>query len=440
MSLDLAADPSLTTTSLTTTTTAPALESPDASSTVKCPFDHAALFQKKTAKAAESAEAPDVERAADGSWHVRGFQEARAILRGPNTRQAGFRADVINRVSGAGNVPILYQEGKTHQQQRKQTARFFTPKTVSRDYRALMETLADDLIANLKRSGRADLSALSLTLAVQVASAVVGLTNSRVPGMSKRLDAFFSFNPVEETAARGFRATLQRVRSLVTSQLQLAAFFYLDVKPAIDARRRQPREDVISHLLSQGYRNREILTECITYAAAGMVTTREFISMAAWHMIEQPQLRARYLAAEEDERMTILEEILRLEPVVGHLYRRATDDIHLALDDESITIPQGALMDLHIHAANADERIVGEHPFAVCPDRQLRGERVGPELLSFGDGAHRCPGSYTALQETDIFLQRLLALDGLCIEHAPTVTWNDLVTGYEVRDFPITIA
>ena len=157
-------------------------------------------------------------------------------------------------------------------------------------------------------------------------------------------------------------------------------------------------------------------------------------------MLEQPGLRARYLAAEEDERMTILEEILRLEPVVGHLYRRATDAIHLDIGDESITIPQGALVDLHIHATNSDERIVGEHPFAICPDRELRGERVSAELLSFGDGAHRCPGSYIALQESDIFLRRLLALDGLCIERAPTLTWNDLVTGYELRDFHITLA
>jgi cytochrome P450 len=110
------------------------------------------------------------------------------------------------------------------------------------------------------------------------------------------------------------------------------------------------------------------------------------------------------------------------------------------VDGDSITIPQGALLDLHIHATNTDERVAGERPFALCPDRQLRGERVSAELLSFGDGAHRCPGSYTALQETDIFLQRLLALDGLRIEQRPTLAWNDLVTGYEVRDFPITIA
>lgn len=405
----------------------------------KCPIDHAAVFQKKTARAAEPAAAPDIERAADGTWHIRGFPEARAILRGPNTRQAGFRADMINRIS-VTNAPILYQEGKAHQRQRRQTARFFTPKKVSGDYRRLMESLAERLVADLKRSGQVDLSALSLTLAVQVASAVVGLTNSRKPGIDRRLEGFFSVDFSGESGARGLRKLLRRLRGIILSQWRVTRFFSADVKPAIEARRRLPQEDVISHLLAQGYSDREILTECITYAAAGMITTREFISMTVWHMLEQPPLRARYLAAGEDERMMILEEILRLEPVVGHLYRRATDDIDVQVGDESLTIPQGALMDLHIHATNTDERIVGEHPFAICSDRKLRAERASHELLSFGDGAHRCPGSFIALQETDIFLRRLLALDGLRIERAPTLSWNDLVAGYELRDFRIAIA
>jgi cytochrome P450 len=75
------------------------------------------------------------------------------------------------------------------------------------------------------------------------------------------------------------------------------SLLFLDVQPAIKARRRQLQEDVISHLISQGYNDTEILTECVTYAAAGMVTTREFISVAAWQLLEQPALRTRYLAA-----------------------------------------------------------------------------------------------------------------------------------------------
>ena len=103
---------------------------------------------------------------------------------------------------------------------------------------------------------------------------------------------------------------------------------------------RQAQEDVISHLLSQNYTDAEILTECITYAAAGMVTTREFISVAAWHFLERPELRDRYLATPEEERLEMLHETLRLEPVVGNLYRRATADNPAAADQ--ITRRRGA--------------------------------------------------------------------------------------------------
>ncbi|MGZ3676863.1 MAG: cytochrome P450 [Ktedonobacterales bacterium] len=399
-----------------------------------CPIDHTALSQKKTVHPTERLEGPRVERDAAGTWHIRGYTEARSVLRNTDTSQAGFRAELIRRVSGSGNVPILYQEGKVHQQQRKQTARFFTPKAVSSDYRQIMERLADELVARLKREKRADLSALTLSLAVRVAAEVIGLTNSRLPGMHRRLDAFFTDGAA--TQSRGIRPL---IRSLLP-QFNMAAFFFLDVQPAIQARKGQPREDVISHLLAQGYRDREILTECVTYGAAGMVTTREFISVATWHFLERPELRGRYLAASEAERQEMLQEILRLEPVVGHLYRRATADIPVEGDDgHTITIPQGDLIDLHIYAANADERVVGEQPLAVCPARPLRDERATSAMLGFGDGHHRCPGSYIALQETDIFLQRLLALDGLRMLRPPHLAWNDLVTGYELRDFPIAL-
>jgi cytochrome P450 len=169
-----------------------------------------------------------------------------------------------------------------------------------------------------------------------------------------------------------------------------------------------------------------------------MVTTREFISVAAWHMMEQPPVRSRYLAGDEAERLALLGEILRLEPVVGHLYRRATTDIQLD-GDSSTTIPAGSLIDLHIYAANADEGVTGECPLALRPGRELQAEKVGPAVMSFGDGSHRCPGSYIALQESDVFLRKLLSLDGLRIERKPSVSWNDLVAGYEVRGFTVAL-
>lgn len=215
-------------------------------------------------------------------------------------------------------------------------------------------------------------------------------------------------------------------------------FYLLDVRPAIAARRREPREDVISHLLAKRYRGVEILIECITYGAAGMATTREFICMAAWHLLEAPDLRERYLATDEPGRHRILHEILRLEPVVAHLYRRAVADLEVEHDGVTHRIPAGALIDLDLRAANADPAAVGEDPLRLRPERAL-GPGVQPAVLSFGDGAHRCPGAFIAIQESDVFLQRLLRLP-LEVVDPPQLRWNELIESYELRGFRVAVA
>ena len=348
------------------------------SSAARCPIDHTSLSWQKTVPTTPST-GPAIERDEEGLWHVRSFEAARTVLRSADTTQAGFNAELIEKIPGSTNQPILYQDGKVHQLQRKQTARFFTPKTVSDNYRQVME-------------------------------------------------AFFSGNLASMS-----------VLNLRKNQSRTLAFFTLDVLPAILARKRKPQNDVISHLLAQNYSNAEILTECITYAAAGMVTTREFISVAAWHILERPELRQRYVVASEEERYAMLHEILRVEPVVTRLYRNTTADIELEDGGTQVVIPQGSKVTVEIDASNADESIVGELPLAVCPGREIKGDRVPEMVMSFGDGVHRCPGAYIAIQETDIFLQRLLALDSLRIVSKPSIRWNTLTTGYELRNFDIGV-
>jgi hypothetical protein len=89
---------------------------------------------------------------------------------------------------------------------------------------------------------------------------------------------------------------------------------------------------VRSHLIDQCCSNREILTECITYGVAGIATTRELIVVAAWHLFARTDLKMRFLDGDEMGRIAMLEEVLRLEPVVGVLYRRAEQN--LFLDDD----------------------------------------------------------------------------------------------------------
>ena len=53
-----------------------------------------------------------------------GYFEARSVLRDPAARQAGFKAELIERFSRHALPPILYLTGADHRRQRAATARF----------------------------------------------------------------------------------------------------------------------------------------------------------------------------------------------------------------------------------------------------------------------------------------------------------------------------
>lgn len=376
-----------------------------------------------------------------GRWRIRSHDAVRQILRATtSTTQAGFNAEMTIRGGAMRQRPVIFQDGEAHRRQRKAIARFFAPVTVSTKYREVMADRADVLIAEMTGAQRIDLAAVTMRYSVAVAAKVVGLTDSDPDQMARRLDAFFTMPPTTPRADAGrFGRIIEYVKAL-RSMPPMLSFRRHDVLPAIAARRSQPQHDVISHLIEQGYNDEEILIECVTYGAAGMVTTREFISMATWHLLENPALRERYLAGEEEQRLRILEEILRLEPIVGNLLRRVTEPIVIpgaGAGGDDVTIPVGALVDLSVQGANADDTAVGPDPLQLCPDRQLQ-PGVRAEAMSFGDGAHRCPGNVIALQESDVFLQRLLRLPvRLCSQ--PRLEWEELIKAYAVRDIFLAV-
>lgn len=386
--------------------------------------------RKTAAVAGELQRCPALSHRPDGTVEIGSFSVARQLLRSNATRQAGFRAEDMMRFSTAGIVPILYQEGEPHHRQRAATARFFAPKVVTTRYRELTTTLAERLIGEFRARGTADLDAMSLELAVTVAAEIVGLTQSDPRAMARRVDRFFT-----DSQKNPLQAAIHEIRT----RIWLLSFYLRDVRPAIRTRRKTPREDVISHLIAQGYADHQILTECITYAAAGMATTREFIVVAAWHLLDRPDLRERFLAAPEPGQIAILEEILRLEPVVGTLYRRMQQDLSLTVDGTPTTLRAGTKVAVNIRSTNTDGAVVGECPFSINPDRDFGSAKTGGEALSFGDGAHRCPGAPLAMLESAIFLDRLLRVPDIRLQRAPSLGWGPTVAGYELRGATLTI-
>jgi cytochrome P450 len=378
---------------------------------------------------------PRIERT-EQVWRIRSLDAARQILRVRSlTTQAGFTAEQIPH-GFFRHHPILISDGELHDEQRRKVAHFFAPKVIIDRYNALMESTADSMTADAARAGRCRLDDLALHYSVVITAEIVGLTSSSVKAMSKRLERFFRQPPLDRSKPNLGRTRGQWMAAAFNGLGPVLLFDLADVRPAIREHRRRPRQDVIGHLIDEGYSHADILVECVTYGTAGMVTTREFISMACWHLLRDDSLRDRYLVADSEERTAILHEIIRLEPVVGNLYRRVRGDFTFEDQGVEYELSTGDLVDIDVRQANADPACVGPEPLGLRPGRPLpRG--VNGAALSFSDGAHRCPGQPLAILEADRLLTRILALKPK-IASEPTLSWDDLTESYRLRGFELS--
>ncbi len=402
------------------------MREPDPAIAATCPMRGS--DDRRTAVISGLGAGPEITRDAQGAWIIRSLSLARQVLKSTATRQAGFAAESMDPLPASIKRPVIFLEGHVHNEMRRGTARYFTPRAVAENYHLPMSALADRLVAELIARGSANMDDLGLELAMTMTAQIVGLTETGITGMAKILDRMVQ--PIRMQPRHPLYPLVQMIHGRVT----FLRFYVAHVRPSIRARRKQPRDDVISHLISIGYDNPSIAIETATYAPAGMSTTREFMSLTVWHFLDRPALKARFLASTDEEKRSILEEILRLEPVVSQLMRRTLEDIELQAEAETVTVPKGALIRIDTRAANHDPAVT-ECPFALNPDRTL-DTNMTRAVLTFGDGIHRCPGIYVALQESAIFLSKLLAVPNLRAAAAPQLRHNPQV-GYELRNFTL---
>lgn len=360
---------------------------------------------------------------------LRQLDDARLLLRARGaTTQAGFTAERIPQALFPRR-PILIDDGEAHDAHRAQLVRHFAPARLDARHRDAIEAMADRMVADAVRTGSCEVDRLALSFSVAAASRIVGLTESDPAGLERRLEAFLRQPPVDHTRPDHGRTRGEWARAGRDALLPLLRFAWHDVRPAIRARRRRPQDDIISMLLERGHRDREIVVECLTYGTAGMVTTREFMSMCVWRLLEDDALRDAYLAGEREARFAILSEVIRLEPPVARLYRRVQGEA------DGCPYAAGTLVEIDVRTANVDPERFSPSPHEPTPDRRLRAaDRTG---LSFGDGAHRCPGSHLALLETDALVRALLAAAPR-LEGRPQEGFDTLVQGYRLRGLRLT--
>jgi cytochrome P450 len=375
--------------------------------------------RRKSAPLAATHAQPDA-----GALRVKNAELGRAVMRSAESVQAGAGAESLH-FDNPEHAPVFFLDGQPHRRKRITIAKFLSPKAVTTRHREIMEHTTDDLLTAFRRKGEGRLEEISFELAVAVVSDILGLTNSNQAARAKRIERAVRTG-TERRLEKGLARFFQPLRMMYFTSM----FYLLDVRPAKKARLKVPQDDVISHLIGEKYSAKALLIECLTYGSAGMMTTREFIVMAAWYLFEQSELRARYLASEPQAQLMILMEILRLEPVAAMLHRRVNEPL---TGPDGASLPAGGLYAIDIRAVNTDEKLVGECPFAVDPDRATRQKENG-RYMSFGDGAHNCPGWQVALHESRIFLDRLFRIPGIRLQREPDMGWNPGVQGYELHN------
>src|SRR5688572_18231227 len=368
---------------------------------------------------------PRIEKDSTGMWHVRGYAEARDLLK-EEMVQEGFNAEDIRR---SGFDAVLYQHGDPHRQSRAAIAKFFSPTTVQQSHMPLIERTADEIVAELKSTKRANLRVLSRQIATVVASAVIGLKPTKA--MIRRLDDML------HSPTLSSQPILKMVQVLQGNYRRFA-FLLGDVMPAISRRRKFPQNDVVSYMISKGKKPLDIWVECVVYAAAGMATTQEFICIVLLHCMRDGKFHKIMMSDNSSARYEALNEILRLEPVIGKLYRRTHEQVTVMSNEKEVTIPEGEKITFHVYDVNVDSNAVSESPTQLHAHRKLE-KGVYRSLIGFGSGPHRCAGEHLALAETDVFIQKLLQVLGLRVESGPNIIRNDTVEGYEVNDLILAV-
>lgn len=169
------------------------------------------------------------------------------------------------------------------------------------------------------------------------------------------------------------------------------------IRPTIEARRRAPRDDLISHLV-QAETDGELLSEddllatCVLLLFAGHETTTNLIGNGVRILSQHPEISP----GETHAVSAIVDEILRFDGPVQRVRRVVAHPCTIG----GHALAEGDAVWLLVGAANRD-------PAAFDEPDSFRPEREPGRHLTFGRGPHYCLGAALGQLEGEIGLRVL---------------------------------
>jgi len=200
-----------------------------------------------------------------------------------------------------------------------------------------------------------------------------------------------------------FRRRIRRVDELIGRELA-------ERRSAADL---EQRDDVLSLLLTARHEDgspmsdAEIRDELLTLLVAGHETTATALSWAMERLVRHPdklaRLRAENAAGDDAYLTAVVQETLRLRPVLVIVLRRLTEPVEIA----GHTLPAGASVAPCIHLVHRDPAIYPD-PDHFLPERFLAEPPGTYTWIPFGGGIRRCLGASFAQFEMQVVLRELV--------------------------------
>ncbi|MFV8320791.1 cytochrome P450 [Mycobacterium sp. 23] len=364
-----------------------------------------------------------------GVWMLTRYHDVHSVLRDPRFSVERLRAPLMRdnldrmpeflRQSATGMRSMLVMDPPDHTRVRKLVHQAFTPKRVAA-LRGHIEAIVRELADEAQAKGTFDLiHDVAEPLPAIVIAELLG-----VPAEDHR-----QFRQWSSTMINGFGSPSAEARATGAAAARQVFDYLADI---IAARRRAPREDLISAMIA-AQEERDALTDAELLATgnllllAGHETTTNLIGNGTLALLREPDQWKR-LCQEPALLPTAIEELLRYDGPVQATVRVALEDV--AIDDQ--VIPEGSLVLVSIGSANHDPDTFED------PD-QLDLARVPNPHLAFGFGTHFCLGAPLARLEARLAFDALTKrFPGLSlVDDRPVYRTNPVLRGLTSLDVAV---
>ncbi|MGH2523781.1 MAG: cytochrome P450 [Anaerolineales bacterium] len=318
---------------------------------------------------------------------------------------AGLRANFRpfeNHFTGG----LINADPPNHTRLRALVNKAFTPRTVEQ-LRPRIQGLVNEMLDAVQSRGKMDLvHDLAYPLPAIVIAEILGAPPETREDFQVWSDGILAFQGSGVVSPEVLEQSQQHLLAMRAFLTELLA-----------ERRRQPRDDLLSHLAEaemEGDRltPAELLTTCVTLLIAGHETTTNLIASGLYTLLRHPE-QMRQLRADPALMPSAVEEMLRFESPLQRNPRRVAEDFEYG----GAQLRRGDYVLQMLGAANRDPKVFpnpGQFDITRQPNRHL----------AFAFGIHFCVGAPLARLEAPIAIGTVLRRLPRLRLAAETIEWE----------------